>query len=30
VAEPTEEAAGRPDDFALVNAWRDIVGEVER
>jgi predicted DNA-binding transcriptional regulator YafY len=29
-AEPTAEAAQRPDDFALVTAWQEVVGEVER
>jgi predicted DNA-binding transcriptional regulator YafY len=28
-AEPTDEAAERPDDFALATAWRAVVGEVE-
>jgi predicted DNA-binding transcriptional regulator YafY len=29
-AEPTAEAAQRPDDFALATAWQEVVGEVER
>jgi predicted DNA-binding transcriptional regulator YafY len=29
-AEPTAEAARRPDDFALATAWQEVVGEVER
>jgi predicted DNA-binding transcriptional regulator YafY len=29
-AEPTGEAAQRPDDFALATAWQEVVGEVER
>jgi predicted DNA-binding transcriptional regulator YafY len=29
-AEPTDEPAERPDDFALATAWEDVVGEVER
>jgi predicted DNA-binding transcriptional regulator YafY len=29
-AEPTDEPAERPDDFALAAAWDDVVGEVER
>jgi predicted DNA-binding transcriptional regulator YafY len=29
-AEPTAEAAQRPDDFALASAWQEVVGEVER
>jgi predicted DNA-binding transcriptional regulator YafY len=29
-AEPTEEQAERPDDFALTAAWREVVGEVEQ
>ncbi len=28
-AEPTDEPAERPDDFALAAAWREVVGEVE-
>ena len=28
-AEPTDQPAERPDDFALSTAWRDVVGEVE-
>lgn len=28
-AEPTEEPAERPDDFALDRAWQEVVGEVE-
>ena len=29
-AEPTDEQAERPDDFALAAAWRDVAGEVEQ
>jgi predicted DNA-binding transcriptional regulator YafY len=29
-AEPTDQRAERPDDFALAAAWRDVVGEVEQ
>jgi predicted DNA-binding transcriptional regulator YafY len=29
-AEPTDQPAERPDDFALAAAWREVVGEVER
>lgn len=29
-AEPTDERAERPDDFALAAAWHDVVGEVEQ
>lgn len=29
-AEPTEEPAERPDDFALAAAWEQVVGEVEQ
>jgi len=29
-AEPTDLAAERPDDFALAEEWRRVVGEVER
>jgi predicted DNA-binding transcriptional regulator YafY len=29
-AEPTAEAAQRPDEFALATAWQEVVGEVER
>ena len=29
-AEPTDERAERPDDFALAAAWREVVGEVEQ
>jgi predicted DNA-binding transcriptional regulator YafY len=29
-AEPTDEPAERPDDFALAAAWERVVGEVER
>ena len=29
-ADPTDEPAERPDDFALDAAWQDVVGEVER
>lgn len=28
-AEPTDDEAERPDDFALAAAWREVVGEVE-
>lgn len=28
-AEPTDETAERPDDFALATAWRQVVGEQE-
>src|SRR5438067_10350690 len=28
-AEPTDQPAERPDDFALSTAWRDVVGAVE-
>ncbi|SHN44047.1 helix-turn-helix transcriptional regulator [Cryptosporangium aurantiacum] len=28
-AEPTEEPSSRPDDFALAEAWEEVVGEVE-
>ncbi|RBM21042.1 WYL domain-containing protein [Prauserella sp. PE36] len=30
VAEPTDEPAERPDDFALAAAWERVVGEVEQ
>jgi predicted DNA-binding transcriptional regulator YafY len=29
-AEPTDEAAQRPDDFTLATAWQQVVGEVEQ
>ncbi|MEU7742747.1 WYL domain-containing protein [Nonomuraea sp. NPDC049158] len=29
-AEPTDQAAERPDDFTLAAAWEQVVGEVER
>jgi predicted DNA-binding transcriptional regulator YafY len=29
-AEPTDELAERPDDFALAAAWQEVVGEVEQ
>jgi len=29
-AEPTDQAAERPDDFALEQAWQEVVGEVEQ
>ena len=29
-AEPTDEPAERPDDFALAAAWEQVVGEVEQ
>jgi predicted DNA-binding transcriptional regulator YafY len=29
-AEPTDEPAERPDDFALAAAWEEVVGEVEQ
>ncbi len=29
-AEPTDQRADRPDDFALATAWQQVVGEVER
>ena len=29
-AEPTDQPAERPDDFALATAWQDVVGEVEQ
>lgn len=29
-AEPTDEPAQRPDDFALSAAWEEVVGEMER
>jgi predicted DNA-binding transcriptional regulator YafY len=29
-AEPTDQSAERPDGFALDDAWREVVGEVER
>lgn len=29
-AEPTDQAADRPDDFALATAWQQVVGEVEQ
>jgi predicted DNA-binding transcriptional regulator YafY len=29
-AEPTDEPAARPDGFVLAEAWRGVVGEVER
>jgi predicted DNA-binding transcriptional regulator YafY len=29
-AEPTDQPAERPDDFALETAWRQVVGEVEQ
>jgi len=30
VAEPTDQPAERPDDFALETAWQQVVGEVEQ
>ena len=29
-AEPTDQRAARPDDFALASAWEQVVGEVEQ
>ncbi|WP_067142681.1 helix-turn-helix transcriptional regulator [Microtetraspora malaysiensis] len=29
-AEPTDQAADRPDDLVLANAWQEVVDEVER
>ncbi|WP_067169539.1 helix-turn-helix transcriptional regulator [Microtetraspora niveoalba] len=29
-AEPTDEPAERPDDFALATAWQEVVAEIER
>jgi predicted DNA-binding transcriptional regulator YafY len=29
-AEPTDQPADRPDDFALATAWQEVVGEVEQ